>query len=339
MRLLVKPRIPFKAMILGGFFPSSIKKFILRMGGAKIGNNVKIGIGSIIISQNILIEDDVKISPFTFIIAEKLNIGSKVIIGSFSYFDLVNLKIDAGSRIRESVHVGGNRSQNSILAVGSKCLILQNVVLNTTDAIKIGNNTAIGGGSKLFTHSSWLSILEGYPVVQGPINIGNNVWIPYDTTILANVSIGDDTIITPRTVINKNIPSKSIAGGYPLLIRKNFYKRELSGDSKLKIFKSIINDLRELILFDGFKIDYEDETSIILSNHGEKIFLTLSIPFNLLKNLKRATGLVLGDFEIDINKVDKHISIVYLKDKKPQMIHPNKQTELLLTFLSRYGIR
>jgi len=191
----------------------------------------------------------------------------------------------------------------------------------------------------LFTHSSWLSILDGYPVIQGPIQIGNNVWIPYDTTVLANVTIGDDTIITPRTVINKNIPSMCIAGGYPLSIRKNFYKRELSSKSKLKILKSILSDLREFILFDDFEIDYEDETSTILSNHSEKILLTVSKPSNLFDNLNNVTVLVLGDFEIDVNKVGKQNSIVYLKNKKPHVIHANKQTELLLTFLSRYGIR
>ena len=121
--------------------------------------------------------------------------------------------------------MGGYKSINSSLIIGDYCLILQDVILNTTDKIKIGNNSAIGGNSKLFTHSSWLSLLNGYPVIQGRIKIGSNVWIPYDTTILPNVAIGQDVIIMPRSVINRDIPSSSIVGGSPLKIRKNYYRK------------------------------------------------------------------------------------------------------------------
>ncbi len=48
-----------------------------------------------------------------------------------------------------------------------------------------------------------------------PIVIGNNVWIASRATILAGVTIGDNSIVAAGAVVTKDIPPNSIAIGIP----------------------------------------------------------------------------------------------------------------------------
>lgn len=48
-----------------------------------------------------------------------------------------------------------------------------------------------------------------------PINIGNNVWIGANVTVLPGVTIGDNCVIGAGSVVNKDIPSGVVAVGNP----------------------------------------------------------------------------------------------------------------------------
>lgn len=48
-----------------------------------------------------------------------------------------------------------------------------------------------------------------------PIVIGNNVWIASRATILAGVTIGDNSIVAAGAIVTKDIPPNSIAMGTP----------------------------------------------------------------------------------------------------------------------------
>lgn len=58
---------------------------------------------------------------------------------------------------------------------------------------------------------------------KGDIVIGNDVWIGYESIILAGVTIGDGAIIGTRAVVTKDVPPYTIVGGVPAKpIRKRF---------------------------------------------------------------------------------------------------------------------
>lgn len=58
---------------------------------------------------------------------------------------------------------------------------------------------------------------------KGDIVIGNDVWIGYNATILAGVTIGHGAIIAANATVTKDVEPYSIVGGNPAqLIRKRF---------------------------------------------------------------------------------------------------------------------
>ena len=66
-------------------------------------------------------------------------------------------------------------------------------------------------------------------ILDGPIIVGNNVWIGANVTVLPGVSIGDDAVIGAGSVVTKNIPSGVLAAGNPCRVI-----RELTEDDKNK---------------------------------------------------------------------------------------------------------
>ena len=57
-------------------------------------------------------------------------------------------------------------------------------------------------------------------MVPAPIHIGKNVWIGANATILAGVTIGDDTVIAAGAVVTKDVPGNTVAGGVPAKVIK-----------------------------------------------------------------------------------------------------------------------
>jgi acetyltransferase-like isoleucine patch superfamily enzyme len=57
--------------------------------------------------------------------------------------------------------------------------------------------------------------IQGHPVSNGDIIIGNDVWIGDDVTIMSGVTIGDGAVIGTQAVVAKNVPPYAIFVGNP----------------------------------------------------------------------------------------------------------------------------
>ena len=56
--------------------------------------------------------------------------------------------------------------------------------------------------------------------------IGNDVWIGINSTIVGNITIGDDVLIAPNSFVNVDIPCHSIVLGNPCIIKSCKYATE-----------------------------------------------------------------------------------------------------------------
>ena len=53
-----------------------------------------------------------------------------------------------------------------------------------------------------------------------PVNIGNDVWIGGNCTILPGVTIGNNVVIAAGAVVTKDVPDNSVVGGVPAKVIK-----------------------------------------------------------------------------------------------------------------------
>lgn len=89
--------------------------------------------------------------------------------------------------------------------------------------IEFGNNVTVSFDVAFVTHDAGTRVLrnlatndkEKQTVIYGKIVVGNNCFIGCRTTILPGVKIGDNTIIGAGSVVNRDIPSNSVAAGVP----------------------------------------------------------------------------------------------------------------------------
>jgi carbonic anhydrase/acetyltransferase-like protein (isoleucine patch superfamily) len=164
---------------------------------------------------------------------------------------------------------GGNKNPDSIITIGDHVGIFENTVINVNSPVTIGNDVGIGAEVMLWTHGAWLNPLHGFPCDFGPINIGDNVWLPARSIMLPNTSIGNDTVIGIGSIITKNIPSGCLAAGTPCkVLRTNCYPKILDSSEKIQLIETIINEwLTKITLHKNIKtinsITYDNVLDII----------------------------------------------------------------------------
>ena len=81
------------------------------------------------------------------------------------------------------------------------------------ERISVGNNSIIGYNTTILAHEY---LIDEYRV--GDVTIGDNVLIGANSTILPGVKIGDGAIVSAATLVNRDIPSGTFAGGNPVKI-------------------------------------------------------------------------------------------------------------------------
>jgi acetyltransferase-like isoleucine patch superfamily enzyme len=81
------------------------------------------------------------------------------------------------------------------------------------EKIKVGRNSIIGYNTTILAHEY---LIDEYRI--GEVEIGDEVMIGANTTILPGVKIGNRAIVSAGTVVHKDVPEGSFAGGNPMQI-------------------------------------------------------------------------------------------------------------------------
>ncbi len=243
--LITKARFPIKQMVLTGWWPGFLKKSFYRLKGYKIGRDVSIGFGSVIVGEDVVIEDHASISFLSFVRGRHIRIGEHVQIGATTFIDTPFFEIGDDSKINEQVFVGGLQFPDSRLVIGRNCQIMQMSFINPVRSITIGDDSGVGGDCLLFGHTSWLSQLEGYKVDFEPIEIGKSVSLSWRVFVLPGVKIGDGAVIGANSLVSGVIPPRCLAIGYPARVVSRFpdFPKDLSSEDKMGLFDDMVRGM------------------------------------------------------------------------------------------------
>ena len=341
--LVKKDKLPINQLITIGILPSPIKKTIYRIMGYKIGKNVKMSFGSVIIGKNVKIGNNTSVGFFSVLRGRNINLGNFIRIGSFVFIDTEKIIIDDDTRINENVRIGGIKFPESEINIGKRVLIMSFSFINPTKPITIGDDTGIGGHCLLFTHSSWLSQLEGFPVKFASINLGKNVWLPWRVFIMPGVEVGDNVVIGANSLVSKSIPSNCLAAGSPAKIIKENYPHALASLERDKILNDIFNEFIRYLEYHHYtinKFNFESGFKLDLQNgRKRKHTLVYSAKIEAVTETQKGNILV-QDYFPEENSAQVETSfnmVINLKTKTRS--GTSSIGEEFISFISRYGLR
>ena len=234
----------------------------------------------------------------TNINADKIDIHPTVEIGKNVVIDCENVKIGKFCKIGDNVTItcrsfevdswlfmwhgveigrGGCNGPNSNVRIGSGVGIFENVVINSSESVEIGDNCGIGADVMIWTHGAWLDITQGFPSDFGPVKIGNNVWLPARSIVLPNVTVGDNVVIGTNSLVNKDLPSGCLAAGSPCkVLKENVYPKKLSEDAIKVMVEGILSDWKIQCdmkkITRTIKVRYENQKIYLYQSNFETIY-------------------------------------------------------------------
>ena len=169
----------------------------------RVGKNVIIE-PYVVIGPKVKIGNNVKINSFSHL--ENCKVENKVTIGPYA-------RIRPGSVLKESAKIG-NFVEIKKSTVGKKTKVNH---LSYIGDSNLGNNVNIGAGAITCNYDG---------IKKSKTKIKDNVFVGSNSSLVAPVTINENSIIGAGSVITKNVKKKSLALTRSLQIEIKNYKRK-----------------------------------------------------------------------------------------------------------------
>ena len=142
-------------------------------------------------------------------IINKLGMFIRIIFWKIEYGK--RIKICFSDSFRKGISI--NISPHGRIEIGQNVFLNNQCSLNAHHLIKIGDNSILGEGVKIYDHnhrynSGDLIIRQGFK--EKPVIVGKNCWLGSNVIILAGTQIGDNSVIGAGCVIRENIPNNVV---------------------------------------------------------------------------------------------------------------------------------
>lgn len=330
-----KPRIPVGRILTEGALPSRAQRALYRRRGYRIADDVTFAPGVVIEGEEVEIGAGSSFGFGTVIRGRRIRIGRRVDIGSACIFEGGDILIGDDTVVREQVFVGGPLLPDSLLELGKRVRIFQTCFLNPSRPLRIGDDTGLGGRSSIFTHGSWQSILDGYPVVFEPVTIGKNVWLPWHVFILPGVELGDNATIGAGSVVNRSIPAGALAAGVPAKVLKSpeEWPRPIDEEERWRLARAIVEQFGAYLRHRGVEaVLTEDEHRVAI--RFERDGRNRSI--ELIRAGDGATG---GDIVLQLTGRPERGRSWFALGERIKGGESDEVSTETDQFLSRYGLR
>ena len=195
---------------------NTLRKKFLKVGVKMIGPE------TIFFSKDTKIGKNVIIEPYV-VIGQKVRIGNNVTIKSFSHLENCKIenKVDIGpyARIRPGVVLKIGSKIGNFVEIKKSTLGINSKVNHLTyiGDSQIGKSVNIGAGTITCNYDG---------VKKSKTKIKDNVFIGSNSSLVAPITIEEDSVVGAGSVITKNVKKKSLALTRSLQTEIKNYKRK-----------------------------------------------------------------------------------------------------------------
>jgi len=128
-----------------------------------------------------------------------------------------------GSKIDESTFIFAPFLTNfgRYITIGKNVFINHDCSFLDLGGINIGDNVLIGPKVTLVSESHPIDPLQRKSLIGKPIFIKNNAWIGASATILAGITVGENSIVAAGSIVTKDVPDNTVVAGNPAKFLKS----------------------------------------------------------------------------------------------------------------------
>jgi acetyltransferase-like isoleucine patch superfamily enzyme len=211
------------------------------------------------ISGGIYIHPSVKIEDDAIIDVKDGYIEKDSIIRSGARIEGNLVKLGQECYLDCGATIGGGSCECGSLIAGDWLHMGKSSHINIARKVEIGDEVGVGIETKIFTHGAYLPIDMGFPCEFDGVKIGNKVWLP-NAWVNPGVTIGDNVVVSARSLVNRNLPAGCLAGGIPCrVIYENVFPAAYTNDWQRKLYDSVW-----LHVTKNLKIDISEDGEFII---------------------------------------------------------------------------
>ncbi|MFG3429547.1 hypothetical protein [Streptomyces californicus] len=251
----------------------------LRVGRARIGEGVRIGEGTVIVADQLVLKDGAVIGAGCDLRSAYLELGAGAQVGGGARWwvaDAVRLGagsvVDADSEVvcrewsvgagcyvghRLRVGAGASMEERSTFRVGDRCQIAPDVVVNPTEPVVIGDEVGISAQVGIWTHGYHAGhpVRDGHGAAFAGVVVEDGVWLGVRAVVLPGVRVGAGTVVAAMGVVNRSLPAGVLAAGVPARVKHALRPQALDGEGRRAAVAALVEDWVARLRFKGLVVE------------------------------------------------------------------------------------
>ena len=190
---------------------------LYRRHGARLGKDVKLGVGSVLRVARLVLGDGAFVGPDCTIEAQDLQAGPLLHFGARCRVRCTKARFGENAFFADDVEIGGGGAMEpeAELLVGSHGFVGEHVHLNPCRTLRIGDEVVVSRSAVVMTHSFGPSWLRGYPSRFAGVEIGDGAQIGIQATLFPGVQVGAGAVILSGSSVVTAVPAGRLFGGVP----------------------------------------------------------------------------------------------------------------------------
>jgi acetyltransferase-like isoleucine patch superfamily enzyme len=224
--------------------------------GARIGEGVDLGAGSLVLAPRLVIEDGVRLGPrATIVCQEAFAVGELTQFGPDLELRCRRAFLGAGIWGGRSVRIGGggHRDPWATLTIGDLAFVGDEAFVNVCRPVLIGREVFLTMRSLIVTHNIGHSVLEGFENRFAPVVLEDRSQVGLGAVLYAGARVGAEAIVASNSYVVGEIPAGAFAIGVPAKATGSS-KHKLSDARRLELARRFIVDLHELLALRGHAV-------------------------------------------------------------------------------------
>jgi acetyltransferase-like isoleucine patch superfamily enzyme len=256
--------------------PSDERVAAYRDAGARIGEGVRLGAGTVIDAPQIVLEDGVVIGDSGSILCDEvIAVGTLTHVAQRLEIRCRRAYIGANGHIGRDVRIGGGGARDpwGTFAAGDLLFLGDEAYINPCRPVLVGREVFLTMRTAIVTHNIGHSLLEGFENTFAPVVVEDRAQVGIGTVVYAGCRIGREAIVASNSYVVTNIPAGRLAIGVPAKDVASA-SRPLPPERQIAALKRMVDELRELLELrghdvadaeDGFMVRHGGTTSLVLA--------------------------------------------------------------------------